>query len=234
MSSIRAALIFLLLGALPAGAADRYAATTQSLRTHHAPQWYEDAKFGIFIHWGPYSVPAYHEWYVDFISPKANYGFLFGTPPYTAERGELPEELFLEKTRSEAVEYHRKNWGADFPYDGFLPMFRAEKFDPAAWARLFRDAGAQYVVLTAKRRCPCWPETVAGHSDHGSSKAGRATREARHVRCDIDGPSVHRDRHGGIGVRRRRARVVRCVECERHGTRAVHRGRGQRQLRVGA
>jgi alpha-L-fucosidase len=159
MSSIRAALIFLLLGALPAGAADRYAATTQSLRTHHAPQWYEDAKFGIFIHWGPYSVPAYHEWYVDFISPKANYGFLFGTPPYTAERGELPEELFLEKTRSEAVEYHRKNWGADFPYDGFLPMFRAEKFDPAAWARLFRDAGAQYVVLTAKHgdEFAMWP-----------------------------------------------------------------------------
>src|ERR1035437_906969 len=86
MSSIRAALIFLLLGALPAGAADRYAATTQSLRTHHAPQWYEDAKFGIFIHWGPYAVPAYHEWYVDFISPKTNYGFLFGTPPYTAEQ----------------------------------------------------------------------------------------------------------------------------------------------------
>jgi alpha-L-fucosidase len=148
-----------LIPALAAMAADPYQPTAESLRSHKAPQWYEDAKFGIFIHWGPYAVPAYHEWYVEFISPKANYGFLLGGPPYTATRGDLPEQLFLEKTRAEAVEYHKKNWGADFPYDNFIPMFRAEKFDPAAWAQLFRDAGAQYVVLTAKHgdEFAMWP-----------------------------------------------------------------------------
>ena len=130
-------LLFLI--SISAWAAAPYAPTTESLRSHKAPQWYDDAKFGIFIHWGPYSVPAYHEWYVEFISPKSNFGFMFGGPPYTATPGDLPQELFLEKTRAAAVAYHRKNSGADFPYDDFIPMFKAEKFDPAAWAKLFRE-----------------------------------------------------------------------------------------------
>lgn len=136
-----------------------YQPTSESLRRHKVPQWYEDAKFGIFIHWGPYAVPAYHEWYVEFISPKANYGFLFGGPPFTAEQGDLPEALFREKTRADAVEYHKRNWGADFPYDNFLPMFQAEHFDPDAWAKLFRASGAQYVVMTAKHgdEYAMWP-----------------------------------------------------------------------------
>jgi alpha-L-fucosidase len=151
--------VLLLVPALALTAAEPYRATTESLRSHKAPQWYEDAKFGIFVHWGPYAVPAYHEWYLQFISPKSGFGFLMGKPPYTATRGELPEQMFLERTRAAAVEYHKKNWGADFPYDDFLPMFRAEKFDPAAWAQLFRDSGARYVVLTAKHgdEFAMWP-----------------------------------------------------------------------------
>jgi len=136
-----------------------YQPTTESLRKHKAPQWFEDAKFGIFIHWGPYAVPAFHEWYVDFISPKASFGFLFGGPPYTATRGELPESLFQANVREEAVKYHLENWGPNLSYDDFIPMFRAEKFDPAAWAELFRAAGARYVVLTAKHgdEFALWP-----------------------------------------------------------------------------
>jgi alpha-L-fucosidase len=142
-----------------ASGAGPYQATTESLRSHKAPQWYEDAKFGIFIHWGPYAVPAYHEWYVEMISPKANFGFMFGAPPYTATRGDLPEQMFKEYTTEDAVKYHTANWGADFPYDNFIPMFKAEKFDPAGWAQLFKDAGAQYVVLTAKHgdEFAMWP-----------------------------------------------------------------------------
>jgi hypothetical protein len=79
-----------------------YQPTTESLRTHKVPQWFEDAKFGIFIHWGPCAVPAYHEWYVAFISPKAAFGFLMGGPPYTATRGDLPEELFKSRVREDA------------------------------------------------------------------------------------------------------------------------------------
>ena len=74
-------------------AAGPYQPTSESLRRHKPPQWFDDAKFGIFVHWGVFAVPAYHEWYVAFISPKAGFGFLFGGPPFTATCGNLPEEL---------------------------------------------------------------------------------------------------------------------------------------------
>ncbi|MCX6621002.1 MAG: alpha-L-fucosidase, partial [Acidobacteria bacterium] len=159
MSAFRAVLFLSLVPAAIAPAAGPYQPTTESLRTHKAPQWFENAKFGVFIHWGPYAVPAYHEWYVDFISPKASFGFLLGGPPYTAGRGELPEQLYRKNVQAAAVEYHRKNWGADFPYDDFIPMFKAEKFNPAEWAQLFQEAGARYVVLTAKHgdEFAMWP-----------------------------------------------------------------------------
>ncbi len=157
-----AAACFAWAGSGPAaqpGKAGPYQPTTESLRRHAVPQWFEDAKFGIFIHWGVYSVPAYHEWYVELISPKANFGFMLGGPPYTATRGDLPEELYRAHIREDAVRYHVAHWGPNFAYDDFIPMFRAEKFDPAAWAALFRDAGARYVVLTAKHgdEFALWP-----------------------------------------------------------------------------
>ncbi len=148
-----------------------YQPTTESLRKHKAPQWFEDAKFGIFIHWGPYAVPAFHEWYVEFISPKSAFGFMLGGPPFTATRGNLPEDLFKAGIREEAVKYHIENWGADFPYDDFIPMFKAEKYDPAAWAALFREAGAKYVVLTAKHgdEYALWPTK---HTPRNSMQTG--------------------------------------------------------------
>jgi alpha-L-fucosidase len=143
----------------PAEASGPYEANTESLRKHKVPKWYEDAKFGIFIHWGVFAVPAYHEWYVEFISPKANYGFMFGRPPYTATCGNLPEELCKAKVNEDAVKYHLAHWGPNFAYDDFIPMFKAEKFDPGAWAELFKESGARYVVLTAKHgdEFALWP-----------------------------------------------------------------------------
>jgi alpha-L-fucosidase len=96
---------------------------------------------------------------VAFFSPKANFGFMLGGPPYTATRGNLPEELYKANVIEDAVKYHLANWGPNFAYDDFIPMFKAEKFDPAAWAQLFRDAGARYVVLTAKHgdEFALWP-----------------------------------------------------------------------------
>lgn len=70
--------LILLCAASEVRAADLYKPTTESLRAHKVPQWFEDAKFGVFIHWGPYAVPAYHEWYVAWMSPKAGWGYLFG------------------------------------------------------------------------------------------------------------------------------------------------------------
>ncbi|MGW1558014.1 alpha-L-fucosidase [Streptomyces sp. NPDC002144] len=113
---------------LTLGVAD-YRPTEASLDGHQAPYWFQGAKFGIFIHWGVYSVPAwapvgkqYAEWYWDQMQDPAN-------PTYA---------------------YHRDTYGEDFAYDDFIPRFTARKFDPRAWVELFRDAGAQYHVLTSK------------------------------------------------------------------------------------
>ncbi len=98
-----------------------YRADWQSLETYKVPDWYKDAKFGIFLHWGVYSVPAFgSEWY-----PRQMY--IQGSPEY---------------------KHHIATYGTQdkFGYKDFIPMFKAEKFDPAAWARLFKDSGAKYVV----------------------------------------------------------------------------------------
>ncbi|MEV3856339.1 alpha-L-fucosidase [Streptomyces sp. NPDC050095] len=106
-----------------------YQPTEESLSGHQAPYWFHAAKFGIFIHWGVYSVPAwapvgkqYAEWYWDQMQDPNN-------PTYA---------------------HHKEVYGEDFAYDDFIPRFTAEKFDPRAWVELFRDAGAQYHVLTSK------------------------------------------------------------------------------------
>lgn len=97
----------------------------ESLQKYQAPEWYRDAKFGIFIHWGVYSVPAFgSEWY-----PRLMY--VEGSPEY---------------------KHHIATYGPQdkFGYKDFVPMFKAERFDPAAWARLFKKAGAKYVVPVAE------------------------------------------------------------------------------------
>jgi alpha-L-fucosidase len=101
-----------------------FRADWESLQKYEVPEWYKDAKFGIFIHWGAYSVPAFgNEWY-----PRNMY-----VP-------ELPE-----------YKHHVATYGSQdkFGYKDFLPMFKAEHFDPAAWAELFKKSGAKYVVPVA-------------------------------------------------------------------------------------
>jgi alpha-L-fucosidase len=101
----------------------------ESLKKYEAPQWYKDAKFGVFIHWGAYSVPAYgSEWY-----PRMMY----------INRDRRGENMFT---------HHAEKYGPqkDFGYKDFIPMFKAEKFDAAAWAKLFKNAGLKYVVPVAE------------------------------------------------------------------------------------
>jgi len=93
----------------------------ESLQHYQVPEWYKDAKFGIFIHWGVYSVPAFgSEWY--------------------------PREMYSPGT--DEYKHHIATYGTQdkFGYKDFIPKFKAEKYDPSAWARLFKDAGAKYVV----------------------------------------------------------------------------------------
>lgn len=99
--------------------------TWESLCQYRIPKWYEDAKFGIFIHWGVYSVPAFgSEWY--------------------------PRQMYIEGT--EEFEHHRQKYGdhKTFGYKDFIPMFKAEKFDAAEWMELFQAAGARYVMPVAE------------------------------------------------------------------------------------
>ena len=93
----------------------------ESLQNYQIPEWYKDAKFGIFIHWGLYSVPAFgSEWYPRLM--------------YIADSDEYRHQVATYGTQGK------------FGYKDFIPWFKAEKFDPAAWARLFKEAGAKYVV----------------------------------------------------------------------------------------
>ena len=97
----------------------------ESLEQHETPKWFRNAKFGIFIHWGIYCVPAFgNEWY--------------------------SRNMYIQGSRE--FEHHVKTYGPhkDFGYKDFIPMFKAEKFNAAEWIDLFKKAGAKYVVPVAE------------------------------------------------------------------------------------
>lgn len=102
-----------------------YTPDWNSLSRLEPPLWFRESKFGIFIHWGLYSVAAHaNEWY--------------------------SRNMYIKE--KEEWEYHRKTFGehTKFGYKDFIPMFTAEKFDPQQWAELFREAGAKYVFPVAE------------------------------------------------------------------------------------
>jgi alpha-L-fucosidase len=106
------------------------------------PGWLPAAKLGIFIHWGPYSVPAWAE-------PS---GALGAVPEREWFKHNAYAEWYFNTIRipgSPAAQHHHDVY-RDAPYDDFLDQWTAAKFDPAAWARLFAEAGASYVVPTTK------------------------------------------------------------------------------------
>lgn len=99
--------------------------TWESLKRYHVPEWYRNAKFGIFIHWGPYCVPAFgNEWY--------------------------PRNMYLQD-RPE-FRYHLETYGypSKFGYKDFISQFDAIHFDPHEWVQLFKSAGARYIVPVAE------------------------------------------------------------------------------------
>lgn len=106
-------------------AAGPYAPTWESLMEAQPPKWFRERKLGIFIHWGLYSVPAkFHEWY-------SRNMYIQGGPEFA---------------------HHVATYGAqkDFGYKDFIPLFRAEKFDPKQWLELFQAAGAGYLFPVAE------------------------------------------------------------------------------------
>jgi alpha-L-fucosidase len=137
-------------------AAKRYEATWTSVDSRPTPAWWSDAKFGIFIHWGVYSVPAfapkgeYAEWYWERI----------GRP------GNPDPDSNDAKIRRETRAFHERVYGKEFPYADFAPKFTAEMFNADQWAEIFERSGAKYVVLVSKHHdgFALWPSREADTS----------------------------------------------------------------------
>jgi alpha-L-fucosidase len=118
--------------------------TEESLSQHKAPRWFDQDKFGIFIHWGLYSLPAwgpittYSEWYWSNYNNKQD-------PTY---------------------DYHAKTWGQQFEYDDFIPLFKPQQFNPRIWLDLINESGANYFVLTSKHHdgIALWDTKVSNRS----------------------------------------------------------------------
>lgn len=102
-----------------------FKANWESFKQYQIPAWYHDAKFGIFIHWGVYSVPAHNgEWY--------------------------PRKMYL--SQHEEFSHHREKYGDQnvFGYKDFVPQFTAENFNADEWLKVVKDAGAKYIVPVAE------------------------------------------------------------------------------------
>ncbi|HET6567818.1 MAG TPA: alpha-L-fucosidase [Rhodothermales bacterium] len=124
----------------------RYEPNWTSLDSRPIPAWFDDAKFGIFIHWGTYSVPAYAP---TGVSVYAKYSEWYWW------------RLLNEKEEGHQAfkAFHDRVYGPDTKYQDFASRFKAEMFDPDQWADIFKDAGARYVVLTSKHHegFTLWP-----------------------------------------------------------------------------
>jgi alpha-L-fucosidase len=133
-------------------AQEPYQPTWESLDRHQMPQWYDDAKIGLSMHWGVYSVPAwaprekgisYAEWYGNRMNDKGNPTFL----------------------------YHQQQYGTNHPYDKFIPLWKADSYRPIEWARFAKKMGAKYMFITSKHHdgfC-LWPSK---HTDRNALKMG--------------------------------------------------------------
>ncbi len=157
----------------------------ESLKTQPIPQWFDDGKFGIFIHWGPYSVVGYSEGGVGYAEhiPKQMYRDSEHYYPLIEERfGAHPPE---------------------FGYKDIVPLFTASDWDPDEWAVLFSKAGARYVVMTAEHHdgyamwdseLTPWAATKTGPMRDLVGDLGKAVR----TKGLKYAPSYHRERHNGF------------------------------------
>jgi len=163
-------------------AQQKYEATWESIDSRPIPQWFTDAKFGIFIHWGLYSVPAwgplpsdgagvydcYAEWYWGrMLDPKSKVQPLFEA-------------------------FHNKHYGENFKYQDFVNDFKCELYKPDDWAKLFKESGARYVVLTSKHHegFALWPSVhswnwnamdVGPHRDLAGDLSDAVKKEGLHM-----------------------------------------------------
>jgi alpha-L-fucosidase len=153
----------------------RFQDNWDSLSGYELPDWYRSAKFGIFIHWGVYSVPAYgSEWY--------------------------SRNMYIQGSKE--YEHHIKTYGCheNFGYKDFIPMFQAEQFNANEWAELFSSSGARYVVPVAEHH-DGFQMYKSNLSHFNSFEMGPKRdvlgelKEALHEKNIILGASSHRVEH---------------------------------------
>ena len=144
-------ILLLFAGAL---SAQTYQPTWDSIDKRPTPAWFTDAKFGIFIHWGTYSVPAY----APVLPGKLAYAEWYWNALTGGQQNPQADAI-----QAGTWAYHKLLYGADFPYQDFASHFHAELFDPDHWASVFARSGAKYVVLTSKHHegFALWPSREA-------------------------------------------------------------------------
>ncbi len=167
---------------LPARAADPYDGSWESLQKMPVPAWFDDGKIGIFIHWGPYSV----------------LGYIKGDRGYAEQ---VPKAIYSDPKHLYPL--LKQRFGAappEFGYKDMVEHFKAEKWDPEAWATLFDEVGAKYVVLTAEHHdgwanwdsdLTPWNAMDKGPKRDLVGELGAAVRK-RGLKY---APSTHRERH---------------------------------------
>lgn len=163
-----------------------YEPSLESLNRHPLPEWYADAKLGIFIHWGLYSVPGW----APLVHP---------THDFTSEdyiRNNPYAEWYLNSMRipgSPTQAYHREHFGANFDYYNFAATFDKDiqEWNPEAWAKIFRETGARYVVLTTKHHdgFTLWPSSAPNPT---------LPPDRQHASRDIVGELTHAVRAEGL------------------------------------
>jgi alpha-L-fucosidase len=151
------------------------------------PSWYDDAKLGIFVHWGPYSVPAWAE-PIGALGTFDDDAYWFAHNPYA--------EWYFNTIRipgSPAARHHAERY-ADAPYDDFLDAWRAERFDADAMIDLVARSGARYVVPTTKHHDGVTLWDAPGTGDRNTVHRGprrdlveefRAAAERRGIRFGV-------------------------------------------------
>jgi len=135
----------------------RFQPTWDSIKQHQVPDWFHDAKLGLFPVWGIYSVPGW-------APPAGELGKV--DPKVWFHRNPYAEWYWnsMKIKDSPTWQHHVATYGANFKYEDFIPIFirEAKKWDPAKWADLFEAGGGKYVVFTTKFHdgYPLWPSRV--------------------------------------------------------------------------
>jgi alpha-L-fucosidase len=168
----------------------QFEGTIESLQARELPQWFDDAKFGIFIHWYPASVPAYAPLSEDLFEQTTKYG------EETAFRESPYAEWYVNSLaiKGSSVQKHHATKYGNKPYDEFVSEFFTEtqQWNPREWEQLFKDSGAKYCVMGTRHidGAIMWPTTV-----HNPNKGATYTSPR-----DLVGEACEAARNAGMRI----------------------------------